>query len=131
MGCVCVVVAGVVHCAPLHDCGLLCLLLNTVLLAAVAAALSLGAGLVCNLRAAQLAQVRLGAGGTRRHPLTVYYLQVSGTGAPAWLPGSWLAVVLLGLGSLWVLLVAALLGISYGVSTNTKQGGAFTQLHSV
>ena len=58
----CVAVAVVVHCAPLHDCGLLCLLLNTVILAAVAAALSLGAGLVCNLRAAQLAQVRQGAG---------------------------------------------------------------------
>ena len=59
------------------------------------------------------------------------YLQVSGPAVPAWLPGSWLAGCLLGLGSLWVLLVAALLGISYGVSTITKQGGAFTQLHSV
>ena len=56
---------------------------------------------------------------------------MSGPAAPAWLPGSWLAGCLLGLGSLWVLLVAALLGISYGVSTYTKQGGAFTQLHSV
>ena len=65
VGCVCVAVAVVVHCAPLHDCGLLCLLLNTVILAAVAAALSLGAGLVCNLRAAQLAQVRQGAGRSR------------------------------------------------------------------